>query len=155
MGTNWSKQEELYLEENWGTISIPGLAKRLNRTTNGIVVKAQRLGLGPYLLGGDYISLNQLIIAVTGKIEHSYHNISWVKNRGLPIHKKRVKNNTFKVVYLEEFWKWAEKNRAFIDFSKMEPFALGYEPQWVSEQRKKDFEAFCLQRKNPLDTFGR
>lgn len=42
-------------------------------------------------------------------------------------------NNTFKIIYLDEFWKWAEKNRSFLDFSKMEPLALGKEPGWVNE----------------------
>ena len=31
----------------------------------------------------------------------------------------------------------------------MEPLALGEEPAWVAEQRKKDFQAFALQRKDP------
>ena len=53
------------------------------------------------------------------------------------------------MVYLDEFWVWAEKNRAFLDFSKMEPLALGAEPEWVAEQRRKDFQAFAVQRKDP------
>ena len=28
----WKKEEELYLEENWGTISIPTIAKNLGRS---------------------------------------------------------------------------------------------------------------------------
>ena len=31
----------------------------------------------------------------------------------------------------------------------MEPLALGEEPAWVAEQRKKDFQAFAIQRKDP------
>ena len=31
----------------------------------------------------------------------------------------------------------------------MEPLALGEEPGWVAEQRKKDFEAYAIQRKDP------
>ena len=54
-----------------------------------------------------------------------------------------------RVVYIEEFWEWAERYRSFIDFSKMEPLALGEEPDWVAEQRKKDFEAYAIQRKDP------
>lgn len=145
----WKKEEELYLEENWGTISIPTIAKNLGRSVDAIKVRASRLGLGPCLLGGEYISFNQLVIALTGHISHSYHLISWVKNRNFPLHTKRVNKNTFRVVYLDEFWEWAEKNKSFIDFSKMEPLALGEEPEWVSEQRHKDYNAFYLQRKTP------
>ncbi len=145
----WTAEELGYLEENWGYVSLVSMARRLNRTIDAIKIKASRLGLGPYLLGGEYVSFNQLVIALTGHISHSYHLTSWVENRGFPIHTKRVNKNTFRVVYLDEFWEWAEKHRSFIDFSKMEPLALGVEPEWVKEQRKKDYYAFRLQRKDP------
>ena len=145
----WTREEESYLEENWGTISIPTIAKNLGRSVVAIKVRASRLGLGPCLLGGEYVSFNQLVIALTGHTSHSYHLTSWVENRGFPIHTKRVNKNTFRVVYLDEFWEWAEKNKSFIDFSKMEPLALGLEPDWVAEQRRKDYHAFSLQRKDP------
>ena len=66
----------------------------------------------------------------------------------MPVHSKKVIKNTFKIVYLDEFWKWAEKNRSFLDFSKMEPLTLGKEPAWVNEQRKKDYKSNALQRKD-------
>ena len=39
IGKNWTKQEEEYLIENWGTISVPTLAKNLRRSENAIIVK--------------------------------------------------------------------------------------------------------------------
>lgn len=50
---------------------------------------------------------------------------------------------------MDEFWEWAERNRSFIDFSKMEPLALGAEPDWVAQQRKIDTVSFANQRKDP------
>lgn len=150
MGRNWSEAEQLYLEENWGKRSIPVIAARLGRSPGGVINRARRSDLGPVLLCGDYITLNQLVKAVTGLHNvYSYHLISWVKNRGLPVHTKQVNQCRFRVVYIHEFWKWAEKNRSFIDFSKMEPLILGEEPDWVAEQRRKDHTAFALQRKDP------
>lgn len=145
----WTAEEIDYLRENWGHVTIDGLCKHLNRSPNAILVKKNRLGLGPYLDSGDYVTLSQLMIAVTGSHSYSYQKISWIENRGLPVHKKKVQQKTVCVVYLEDFWTWAEKNRSFIDFSKMEPLALGKEPSWVPEQRKKDFAAFAIQRKDP------
>lgn len=146
----WKTEELQYLEEKWGSISIQTIAEHLNRTPNAVKIKAQRIGLGPVLMGGDYITLNQLIKAVTGLHNvFSYHLISWGEKRGLPIHTRRVQKNSFRVVYIDEFWEWAEKNRCFLDFSKMEPLALGAEPEWVVEQRRKDYHAFSLQRKDP------
>lgn len=60
-------------------------------------------------MGGDYVTLNQLVTAFNRTGSYSYKMISWVENRGLPVHNKRVQQNTFRVVYLKEFWTWAEK----------------------------------------------
>lgn len=147
--SRWSTGDEEYLRENWGAVSIPGLAKALGRTENSVKVRSQRLGLGAVLDSGDYVTLNQLMLALKGTNIQTYTLKSWIKNRGMPIHYKRVSKNRFRVVYIDEFWKWAEKHRSFIDFSKMERFALGAEPDWVTEQRRKDMQAFGLQRKDP------
>lgn len=150
MSAPWTREEFEYLDENWGYVSVKGIAKKLNRTESAVTNQAVRRGLGAFLNSGEYITLNQLTIAVTGSNgNYSYKMESWVKQRGLPVHRKLVNNHRYRVVYLEEFWKWAEVNRSFLDFSKMEPLILGEEPEWVSEQRKKDFEAFALQRKDP------
>lgn len=149
LGRVWAKEEYEYLEEHWGNVSIPTIAQNLNRSVNAVKIKAQKKHLGSVLESGDYITLNQLIKAVTGLGQsYTYHITSWVEKRGLPVHKKRVNQCTFRVVYIDEFWEWTEKNRSFIDFSRMEPLILGEEPAWVAEQRKKDFEAFALQRKD-------
>lgn len=151
---NWTQKEYDYLLDSWGKVSIPTICKKLGRSENAIKVKVQRLGLGAFLEQGDYVTLNQLLMAVTGTNSgYGYKTYSWVENRGFPIHTKKVSNNSFKVVYIDEFWTWAEKNRCFLDFSKMEPLILGEEPDWVPEQRKKDFRASALQRKDPWSKY--
>ncbi len=149
MNKPWTTAEEELLSELWGTVSIPAIAARLGRSEEGIIIRARRLDLGPFLMAGDYVSLNQLMIALGHDNVDTYHLTSWIKNRNMPVHKKKRHKCSIRVVYLDEFWKWAEKNRNFIDFSKMEPLALGEEPDWVAEQRHKDYESFALQRKDP------
>jgi hypothetical protein len=150
MGRKWTKEDETYLSDNWGHISVPGLCKKLNRSKNAIMVRVQRLGLPSFLESGEYITLSQLIIAVTGSMtNYSYKITSWVKNRGLPVHDKRNNQCTWRVIYIDEFWKWAEKNRSFIDFSKMEPNILGKEPAWVAPQRSQDSISNVNYRKDP------
>lgn len=144
---NWSKKEEEYLIDKWGTISIPAIARKLQRTENAVTQKAQRLNLGAFLESGEYISLNQLCKALG--IDYKYKMISWVKKRSFPIHTKRVKNNSFQVVYIKEFWKWAEKNQSFLDFSKFEENAIGQEPGWVKEKRKHDYRVNREYKKSP------
>ena len=122
----WTPEELQYLEDHWGTVSIPGIAKKLGRTVNAIKVRVARMGLGGMLNSGDYVTFNQLMRELTDNGQsYSYQMKSWVKNRGMPIHTKRVNACSFRVVYLEEFWEWAEQHRSFIDFSKLEPLALG------------------------------
>jgi len=133
-GRLWTPEEETYLMEKWGQASIPTIAKHLNRTVHSIKIRASRLHLGPDLMGGDYVTFNQLMLALTGGTQsYSYQKESWIKKRGLPVHAKKVVKNSFLVVYLDEFWAWAEQHRSFIDFSKMEPLALGAEPAWVAQ----------------------
>lgn len=141
IGKNWTKQEEEYLAENWGTLSVATIAKNLGRSENAIVVRKCRLGLGAFLDNGEYVTWNQFQIAYCGSSSSgTYRMTSWVKNRNFPIHTKRVNKNSFKIVYLEEWWEWAEKNKDFLDFSNMEENILGKEPEWVKEKRKNDIE---------------
>lgn len=146
----WTPEEEYYLQNSWGLVSIHGIAKHLGRSIDAVKVRANRIGLGNMIYYGDYITLNQLLIAVKGtNAGGGYVLKSWVKERGLPVHRQKIINKYVRVVYLDEFWKWAEKNRSFIDFAKMEPLALGAEPDWVAQQRKLDFQGYAIQRKDP------
>ena len=145
----WTAEEEDYLAEHWGHSSVKALAEKLGRSEDAIVTRKDILGLGAFLDSGEYVTLHQLLQALGYGASDNYKLKSWIKNRGLPVRNKRVRNNSFRVVRIEDFWTWAEKNRSFIDFSKMEPLALGLEPDWVPEQRKKDYTAFAIQRKDP------
>lgn len=147
---NWAQEEETYLRENWGTVSIDGICKHLNRSKSAILMRVNRLGLPPFLESGEYVSMQQLMKALGYGGCYTYTIKSWIDNRGFPVKvKTRSSKARIKVVYLEEFWAWAEKNRSFIDFSRMAPLALGEEPAWVQEQRRTDYRSCALQRKDP------
>lgn len=133
----WPQKELDYLIENWGMVSIPGLARKLNRTPAAIRVKAQRAKLGAFLNNGEYISRNQFFKAIGRETGIDYLTKSWVK-KGLPIKMKQVGKEKFKVIYIDEFWRWAKKHRRIINFSRFEEGILGKEPTWVKEQRKAD-----------------
>ena len=61
----WTAEEQEYLRENWGRVSIPGIAKKLGRTVEAVKIRASRLKLGAVLDAGDYVTLNQLIVTTT------------------------------------------------------------------------------------------
>lgn len=136
----WTKQEEEYLIEKYGSVSIGHIAKKLNRTEASILNKRQRMKLGSYLENGYYVTLRQLLGALGLEGGYSYKNISWIENRGFPVINKKVNKCSFKVVNLDDFWKWAEENQQFLDFSNFEKHALGAEPGWVQKKREYDIQ---------------
>ena len=136
----WTQEEYDYLQEKWGQISLKAIAKNLGRTEAAVLIKIQRLGLGAFLESGEYVSWHQLLRAVGYTGGTKYLETSWIKNRNFPIVEKKVRDCSFKVVRLDDWWKWAEKNQNFLDFSKFEENLLGEEPDWVKEKRRHDFE---------------
>lgn len=133
----WTDEEIHILQELWGTKSISYIAKKLNRTPVSVHRKAERLKLGAFLDNGDYISYKQLL-EVLGFTYNTPHKLAWVRDRNFPVKEKKVNNSYRKVVYLNEFWQWAEKNQDALDFSKLEYLILGKEPDWVDKKRKSD-----------------
>lgn len=150
MKRNWTKEEIEYLKDKWGNTSLKSLGEKLNRTESAVKQKAQKLGLAAFLKCGEYITFNEMCLAITGHNANSYQMISWVKNRKFPLKYKRVGKSKFRIVYLEEFWEWAEKNQDFLDFSKFTPFSLGIEPKWVAKKRKLDKERATQSKKNNI-----
>lgn len=148
VGRTWSEEDKTYLEDNYGMLSIKTLSKNLDRSENGIAVMKTRLKLGAFLDNGDYVTYSQLLMALFGA-DNPYNSYRQVNKMwaDFPIKYKRVNNGRFKVVYLEDFWKWAEKNKRKIDFSKMEENILGKEPDWAKKKRKIDFD--CRRRTSP------
>ncbi|WP_300924862.1 hypothetical protein [uncultured Clostridium sp.] len=144
-GKAWSKEELEYLENNWGNKSIPNIASKLNRTIGAVGAKAKRLGLEKYLNCGNYITFNRLIE------ELGYHSYNWTLKKfikyGCPIKLKRKLNHNYKIIVIDEFWKWAEKNKSIIKFDKLEENSLGKEPKWVKEKRILDKKSLKIKNR--------
>ena len=43
MSRKWTKEDVEYLTEKWGNVSIPSIAKKLNRSVNAVKIKAKEL----------------------------------------------------------------------------------------------------------------
>lgn len=135
---NWKQEELDYLTEKWGSSPIKSIAQKLGRSEGAVILKAQRLGLGAFLQSGDYITVQELYRALGTRSGTGYKNISWIKNRGLPVMRKRVRSCYFRVIKIDAFWKWAYANQSILDFSHMPKGTLGIEPDWVKEKRRQD-----------------
>ena len=149
MGLPWKKEEKDYLELKWGIVSISAIAQKLNRSVDAVKLKAGRMRLGKFLEAGDYVTVNQFMLAFNKTNFNSYTLISWVQNRGFPLKYKTIISKRVRIIYLEDFWKWAEQNRSFINFTKLEKNMLGKEPAWVKEQRRLDIADAEQFKKSP------
>lgn len=140
---NWSDEDIYYLEDKWGEVSIPTIAKNLNRSINAVRVKAIKIGLRRHLHQGEDITLLQLLDAIGQKQNYSYLKTRLVK-QGFPIKYKKSITRKYAVVSLKDFWIWSERNQNKLDFSNFERLSLGPEAKWVETKRKNDI----LNRKN-------
>ena len=134
MSRIWTKQELDFIAENWGCMTIPTIAKKLDRTINGIRIKAIRTGLGSHIHSGSLITLNQLCQAIGKKNSYSWISDKWVRE-GLPISYKKSVTKKYAMISIDEFWEWAETHKHLIDFVAFEKYSLGAEPEWVEVAR--------------------
>lgn len=141
-GKKWTREEEEQLAEEWGMYSADAIAKRLGRTRDAVIVRVARLGLGAHLENSAMISFNVLIkeLGFLGGYEWLLQKFT---ESGLKIHMQRVKDCSFRMVDIDEFWEFAENNKHLIDFSRLEENALGAEPAWVKAKRTEDFKRKC------------
>lgn len=138
MGRRWTKEEIEFLDENWGTRSVAYLAEKLERSQEAVSLKAYRLGYNCMLESGDYVTFCQLLNVLGYDASNTYAQKSWILNRGCPVKYKKVKTFRFRIIYISDFWQWAERNQYFLDFSSFEENVLGAEPEWAKRKRKND-----------------
>lgn len=140
LNKTWTADEIDYLISAWGNVNMTTMTKHLDRSECAIRLKAGKLNLGPFLTNGyRYITISNLYKLIRPNTSATYLKTSWVKNRNLPTHNiSRSSKTNFTVVYIDEFWIWAEKNQYFLDFSKLERYQLGPEPDWVNPKREAD-----------------
>ena len=130
---HWTQEEITYLQDNYGTLLLSTLCAHLGRTEASIQNKVAHLKLGRWYHNLEAITLNELANA----LNVSYTTAkNWHKNYGLPAKLKRFDKSYFRVVKIEEFWHWAEKNKNMIEWDKFEKHLLGAEPDWCGEARK-------------------
>ena len=141
MGKNrkWTYSEIRYIKEIWGTKSIKAIAKKLNRTTTAIQVKAHRLHLKRLTEYGEYITFNQLLNIINKPTYNKYDKK--LINANFPLKTMTIINKKIKIVYMSDFWKWLEKNKHLIDLQYTEKGDLGLEPDWVYYKRDADIRA--------------
>ena len=136
---HWTLAEVEFMKKKWGEISIKTMAKYLGRSVYSIKVKSYKVGLRSMLNSGEYITFSQLFNIITGKeIGKDYKRL--IKTN-FPVRYQKVVNQKVRIVYMDEFWDWFEKNKHLIDLKNTTKGDFIYEPAWVDEKRRADKRA--------------
>lgn len=139
-GKRWKEEDDYLLQDLWGTMSAAGIARKMGRSMSAVINRAYRIGLGCQLDSGADPTLNQVFRTICGKENPGAYVLNrWIK-AGLPYKTRLIRACRFKVINLDEFWEWAERNKDLMDFALFERYALGAEPAWVDVKRKADFD---------------
>ncbi len=130
----WTEEEKEKLRELWGEYSIGHISKKLKRKESAIEVMAGKLRLGCRYK--NYMSANQAgeLLGVEGRVL-----IRW-KDKGLKIKTKEGVERQRHLICIEDLTKFLKDNQDLWDSRKLELFALGQEPEWLKEKRRKDMK---------------
>ncbi|HEL1612399.1 TPA: helix-turn-helix domain-containing protein [Streptococcus suis] len=127
MGRRWTAEEIAYLEKKCDRIPLKNIAKRLKRSTFSVRSKMQRLDL-TIQSTEDFVSLMEFCEWTGMKPAKVRY---WIRAKGFPA-RKRGKDMKFQI---EDFWKWAEQNRKYIDWDRFPRYVFLPEPAWLDEQK--------------------
>ena len=125
MSKRWTQREEEYLLKKYSRQPTEVTAMRLNRSVNSVRSKAQRMGVGFF---------NEDIFATTiAKCFHTHLRVVslWISKYDLPYKKANENVGQKYIIDVDDFWKWADKHRNLINWSKYETKSLLPEPDWV------------------------
>lgn len=140
MAKKWTNEEAIFIKENWQTLTLEKISKRLGRTPLAIKTKAKSLHLTTNTIKGslDGLPIDELASTLDTETQEIKR---WIKKCGLPIKEKHIsKTHSIKYINLDSFWKWAEVNKQLLYFKGLSKHALGAEPYWVFKKRKDDIE---------------
>lgn len=144
-GKRWTQKDDEFLENSWGFISKEKIAEKLGRTVRAIESRASILGLGRYQeAGGLYINPNR-IAEMLGKKSCVVYN--WIKSGKLKAKKRKSNVKTTYQVSMDDLKDFLEKNQELWDSRNLELYALGEEPEWLKEKRKRDIKEPVESRK--------
>lgn len=136
-GKDWSKEDANRLREHWGYKTVPSIAKILNRTETAIILKAKRLNLGAPTAAGELLTAN----AVSNLLGVDVHTVTdrWIRKLGLKARKKAFRGDRkMWMIDMNDLIQWLENNQDKWSADKLEMYALGSEPDWLKQKRRRD-----------------
>ena len=138
MRKQWTEEEVDVLRDLYGSMSLPVLADKLNRTSASVQGKASKLGINgknnqEWMTVSDFCEATRI---------HRSSVDYWIRTNEFPTKRTRK----YRRIYPSDFWKWAEKNKHRIEWNDFPAFALGAEPKWLEEVRKANGKKITKRR---------
>lgn len=131
----WTEEEDLYLTEWWGIKPLSYFAKKFKRTEIAVIKRTKKLKLG-----GAYGKYSLVACQVSKILKVDLKTLKlWNVKYNFPMEKKTLRKRYRYLINLEDLMKWLENNKEIWDASRVEVYALTYEPQWLQEKRKYDY----------------
>lgn len=127
MKREWTESEERVMRTRYQYQTVQKTAQMLNRSVYSVKRKAAKMGLSHY---NDKLSAKAVAQAFNTEVRSVKR---WIEKFELP--SKKVNHGTHYTYYIdvEDFWKWAEKHKDVINWSKYELKSLIPEPEWVND----------------------
>lgn len=104
INVHWSEEEIIYLEEKWGIIPVENIAKKLGRTKNGVLLKANKIGLREQVIAnGEYLTPKNVasILAVSTKTVYNWMERGYLRYKRLKVN--TIKKYQITVCYFKAF----------------------------------------------------
>lgn len=137
----WTPEQDDVLYEGVGVKTYEKMAETLGRSVEAVKRRIERLGLEDKHVATGTVSARELALIVG--VDPTTVIRRWIPDGLVGVQKKLERGVSKKhrpyFIYPEDFWKWAEKNKKRINFSKIERGVLIPEPDWFKEEWDKDF----------------
>lgn len=134
----WTKEEEEYLIEKYGTMTAAAIARRLKRPYNAVLTKIVRLGIGTFTENVDGLHLAE-VCRLVGRDKETI-KATWVKY-GLRIKKK----GAYSIIHEDDLIDFMKNNLDRWDATQCEAYFFE-RFDWFREKRIADRNKMCERR---------
>ena len=138
-GRRWTEKEDVKLEKLWEKKEpLEVIARKLKRTVAAVKRRVTFKGLGYRLLLSDGVAIT-VFLKVLFNLNRAAnsHEIKRYIDTGAPWFYCYIENHKCRIINLDKFWAWDEKNSNVFELSKIEPLSLGKEPNWMRDYRRQ------------------
>ena len=128
-----------YINDNWGIISITKISNYLKRSPYALIRYCENHQIGGAYTNSLYLTLNEVAKILNVDVT-TIHKV-WIPNFNFPVIKKKYNVRFVYRVDIDKLLNWCKYNQDRFSTINMEKYALGKEPDWLIEKRKRDFNS--------------